>query len=217
MKSDTYKNGDQTLRVLSINASGRTADSVTRALSRNLVQALITHHGNIQVRRRDLSDGVSFVDAAWIDANFTAEENRSAEQKQALSESDQLVAELLNSDVLVIGVPIYNFGIPASLKAWIDMVARARKTFRYTDKGPVGLLEGKKAYLLVASGGVAVDSPLDYAVPYLRHALGFLGITHIEVISAERLNGRPDESLGLARAAINALFQTTPGAQQSAA
>jgi FMN-dependent NADH-azoreductase len=89
--------------------------------------------------------------------------------------------------VLVIGVPIYNFGVPATLKAWIDMIARARVTFRYTDQGPQGLLTGKKAYLLVASGGTPVGSAIDFATPWLKHVLAFIGITEVEVIAAERL------------------------------
>ena len=91
--------------------------------------------------------------------------------------------ELVAADVVVIGTPIYNFSIPASLKAWVDMVARARKTFRYTENGPVGLLSDKKAYIVVASGGVKVGSPADFATPYLRHALSFVGITDVDVDS----------------------------------
>ena len=92
-----------------------------------------------------------------------------------------VVTDLVN---LVIGVPIYNFGIPAKLKAWVDMIARARKTFRYTSSGPEGLLKGKKAFVIVPSGGVPVGSPVDFATPYLRHALEFVGITDVEFIGA---------------------------------
>jgi FMN-dependent NADH-azoreductase len=95
-----------------------------------------------------------------------------------------LIAELEAADTIVIGVPLYNFGIPAALKAWIDLIARARRTFRYTEAGPEGLLKDKKAYLVVASGGVPVGSDYDFATGYLRHVLGFVGITDVTVIDA---------------------------------
>jgi FMN-dependent NADH-azoreductase len=151
-----------------------------------------------------------FVNEAWISANFTAEEERSEEQRATLNFSDKLVEELQAADVLVIGSPIYNFGIPASLKAWVDMIARARKTFRYTENGPEGLLEGKKAYVVIASGGVAVDSPVDFATPFLRQALRFVGITDVEVIAADQLGINAEESIDSARAQIADLIHANP-------
>ena len=198
------------LKVLEIAASGRYEGSVSRMLSADLIGALEERHGEIELTRRDLSKGLRFVDDAWINANFTAPEARSAEQRATLAESDALVAELQAADVVVIGSPIYNFGVPAALKAWIDMVARARLTFRYTETGPKGLLEGKKAYLVVASGGVPVDSAVDFATPYLRHALGFIGITDIEVIAADQLNSKAHESIDAARVRIAELIHTAP-------
>lgn len=198
------------LKVLEVAASGRNDGSVSRRLSADLVGALEERHGRIALTRRDLGQGLAFVDEAWINANFTAAEDRSAEQRAVLAESDALVAELKAADVLVIGTPIYNFGIPAALKAWIDMVARARLTFRYTENGPRGLLEGKKAYVIIASGGVPVDSAVDFATPYLRHALGFIGITDVDVIAADRLNSRAEESIDAARVRIAELIHTAP-------
>lgn len=192
-------------RVLQVDASGRRAGSSSRALSDKLVGALRELHGEVALKRRDLSQGVPFVDEAWIGANFTREESRSGAQRDQLAISDMLVAELAEADILVIGVPIYNFGVPAALKAWIDMVARARKTFRYTADGPVGLLEDKKAYLVIASGGVAVDSEADFATPYMRHALRFLGISDIEVIAADRQNSRGEAAIESARRKIESL------------
>jgi FMN-dependent NADH-azoreductase len=113
---------------------------------------------------------------------------------------------LKTADAVVIGVPVYNFSISAALKAWIDMVSRARLTFRYTENGPVGLLAGKKAYVVVATGGVPVGSPMDFATPYLRHALSFLGITDVEVIAADRVNSNAGESMDRARAQIAELI-----------
>lgn len=192
----------QTTRVLEISASGRAAGSVSRQLSRDLISAIEDRHIDVDVVRRDLADGVPFVDQAWIESNFTPAESRSQEQREVLSYSDSLVKELQDADILVFGVPMYNFSIPAALKAWIDMVARARVTFRYTENGPKGLLEGKKAYLVVATGGVEVGSPYDFATPYLRHLLAFIGITDVEIIAAEKMNTQAEDSLDAARARI---------------
>jgi FMN-dependent NADH-azoreductase len=193
---------DKALKILEIAASGRRDGSITRQLSADLISALQDRFGPTEVNRRDLASDVPFVDEAWIEANFTPDEGRTQKHKDTLAYSDELVAELRNADTLVIGVPVYNFSIPASLKAWIDMVARARLTFRYTEGGPVGLLQGKKAYLVVATGGVPVGSPVDFATPYLRHALSFLGITDVEVIAADELNSHADESMDRVRAQI---------------
>ena len=190
------------LSILKVDSSGRYADSASRALTADLTDALVSRHGDAEIVERDLAGGIEFVDTAWIDANFTPTEERSDAQRATLGESDALVRELQEADVIVIGVPIYNFGVPAVLKAWVDMIARARLTFRYTDKGPVGLLEGKKAYVVIASGGVPVDSPVDFATPYVRQVLKFIGITDVTVIAADRLNARGATALDDARVAI---------------
>lgn len=204
MKALQAEGATPVLRVLRIDASGRVAGSSTRELTGRVVES-IANAGPVAVTRRDVSRGVRLVDEAWIDAYFTAEGDRSDAQRAELSQSDAMVAELKAADVVVIGVPIYNFGVPAALKAWIDMVARSGVTFRYTEKGPVGLLAGKKAYLVVASGGVAVDHPIDFATPWLRHVLGFLGITDVEVIGADRQNLVGETAVEMARARIESL------------
>lgn len=173
------------LRVLRVDSSGRAHGSVTRQLADLLIQGLAQRQP-VEVTTRDVAQGIPFVDEAWIGANFTDPAQRDAAKLAALAGSDALVAEVMGADVLVIGVPVYNFGVPAALKAWIDMVARARLTFRYTEHGPEGLLKGKKAYLVVASGGVPVGGAIDFATPWLKHVLGFLGIVDVEVIAAER-------------------------------
>ena len=216
MNSDSHGSGAD-LRVLRVDSSGRYAGSATRTLSGDLVQALEARYGRVDVVRRDLADGLPFVDAAWIEANFTSPEERSATHAETLARSDELVAELKRADVLVVGAPLYNFGIPAVLKAWIDMIARARLTFRYTDQGPVGLLTGKKAYLVVATGGVPVDSKADFATPYLRHALRFVGISDISVVEADRINQRGEVALEAARLQIADLIHTPPRLDAGAA
>jgi FMN-dependent NADH-azoreductase len=205
------------MRILEVSASGREKGSVSRQLTAELIEALEIREGDISVARREVGDGVSFVDEPWINANFTPDEDRTAAQQDVLSESDALVAELQSADVIVIGSPIYNFSIPAALKAWVDKIARARLTFRYTENGPEGLLKGKKVYLVIASGGVPVDSPVDFATPYLRQVLKFVGITDVDVIAADQLNSRADESIDAARVRIADLVHTGRSAANRAA
>ncbi len=199
-------------KVLEISASARSAASASRQLSRDLIAALDARHGNVEVTRRDLAQGVPLIDEAWVEANFTPEESRTERQRETLAYSDSLVAELKDADVLVIGTPLYNFSIPAALKAWIDMIARARLTFRYTENGPEGLLTGKKAYVVMATGGVPAGSPADFATPYLRHALAFVGITDVEFVAADKLNSEAEESMDRARARIAELVHLAPRA-----
>ena len=199
----------QTLNVLRVDSSGRYGSSSTRTLADNLIEALEVRYNRVETTRRDLAEGMPHVDEHWIQANFTPADERNAAHKEELHFSDSLVAELQAADVIVIGMPIYNFGVPAALKAWVDMVARARLTFRYTENGPEGLLKGKKAYLVIASGGVGVDSEVDFATPYMRQALAFLGITDVDVVTADQQNRRGSESISEARAQIADLVYTT--------
>lgn len=196
-------------RVLEISASGRRDGSASRRLSRELAHVIARRHETSEITRRDLADGVPFVDSGWIDAAFTPADERSEAQRAALAESDRLVDEIFEADVLVIGTPMYNFGPPAALKAWIDMIARAGLTFRYTQEGPVGLVNGKKAYVVVATGGVAVGSDADFLTPWLRLMLNFIGITDIEFIAADRLQADAGDALEAARREIAAIATMT--------
>ncbi|EFO31078.1 fmn-dependent NADH-azoreductase 1 [Roseibium sp. TrichSKD4] len=173
--------------ILKIDASARKTGSVTRELTDTLISRLIADVSDSHVVTRDVASGLPVIDETWIGANFTDAAERSDEQKNALKLSDELIEELRSADVLVIGVRVYNFGIPASLKAWIDLVARARVTFKYTENGPVGLLEGKKAYVVLASGGTKIGSDTDFASGYLKHVLGFIGIHDVTIVFADQL------------------------------
>lgn len=166
---------------LVINASARQHGSTSRQLTAQLADAL-----GGEVVERDLSQAIPQVDEAWIGANFTPADDRSADQDAQLSLSEALIAEIEAADTLVIGLPIYNFGMPAALKAWVDMVARARRTFRYTEYGPEGLLTGKRAFIVVTSGGTEAFSEIDFATPHLKHVLGFIGIKDVTVIRADQ-------------------------------
>ncbi|MEJ6397374.1 FMN-dependent NADH-azoreductase [Yoonia sp. 208BN28-4] len=168
--------------ILHIDASARHDDSVSRATTAQIIASL----SPTSVVHRDLvAEPLPHVDATWVAARLVPEDERSDTERQSLALSDALVSEIMDADTLVIGMPIYNFGMPAALKAWVDLVARPKVTFAYTPDGPKGLVEGKKAIVVVASGGVKMDSVADYATPHLRQVLGFLGITDVTFMSAD--------------------------------
>ncbi|MEM9754375.1 MAG: NAD(P)H-dependent oxidoreductase [Pseudomonadota bacterium] len=190
-----------TRTILRVDASARQTNSV----SRELTDRIIARSGATSVTVRDLADGLPLIDEAWVGANFTPADDRTDDQRATLALSDTLVEELKAADTIVIGLPIYNFGVPAALKAWIDLIARAGLTFRYTENGPVGLLEGKKAVIAIASGGTEAGSSIDFATGYVQHILGFLGITDVEVVAADRLMLDPGNAIAKANAQVDAL------------
>lgn len=187
--------------VLHIDASARRQGSITRDLSARIVERMNAR----RIIRRDLAMPLPQITEDWIDANFTRAEQRDQGQRDALTLSDQLVGELSEADTIVIGLPIYNFSVPAAFKAWIDLIARVGLTFAYTETGPRGLLSGKRAVLALASGGTAVGSDVDFASGYVRHVLGFVGITDVELVAADRMAVDPEASLRAARSAVAAL------------
>ncbi|MBV1908069.1 MAG: NAD(P)H-dependent oxidoreductase [Kangiellaceae bacterium] len=174
--------------ILQIDSSGRYDGSLTRQVSAKLASQLSASNPQLTVNQRDLATGLPFIDEQWIGANFTDPDQREDSQKATLEFSDSLVGELQRAEKVIISSPIYNFNIPAVLKAWVDLVARARLTFRYTDSGPVGLLENKTAYLVMASGGVPIGSEMDLATKYLIQFLGFIGITDVRVVDATKVD-----------------------------
>lgn len=195
-------------KILAIASSGRNNSSISRQLGETAIAGIQESLGVTDVTCRDVNHGIPFINENWINANFTAAEDRSPEQMEALALSDRLVAEVKAADLLIISLPIYNFSIPAALKAWIDLVARVQLTFRYTQNGPEGLLKDKKTLLLVASGGTAIDSPADFAIPYLRHALAFIGITDVTVIAAEQINAKGESTIEKAHSTLNEVIES---------
>ena len=190
--------------LLRVDASARRTGSISRDLNDRIVRKF-TNAGDVTVLTRDLADGLPLIDETWIGANFTPAGERSADQKAALALSDQLVGELQAADTIVIGLPIYNFGVPAALKAWIDLIARAGLTFQYGADGPKGLLSGKRAIITVASGGTEAFSDIDYATTHLKHVLGFIGVTDVEVIRADRTAIDMEGTVRAAQSAVDAL------------
>ncbi len=190
--------------LLHLNASARIEGSVSRDLAQQLVDRLA--RPDTEIVSRDIGTEVlPLLTEDWVGANFTPDEARTDTQKDVLALSDTLIAEIEAADTLVLGVPVYNFGVPAAFKAWIDLVARARKTFKYTETGSVGLLDGKKAFVVITSGGTASGSEIDFATPYVKHVLGFLGIHDVTVIAADQLMASDTDKIGAASAKIAAL------------
>ena len=198
------------MNVLQINASARTQGSNSTRLADDIAARLRARHPHANLKLRDLAvTPHPVLDEAALGALFTPAEQRSAEQAARVAEDDALIAELQAADVLVLGVPMYNFGVPAQLKNWIDAIARVGVTFRYTEKGPEGLLKGKKVYAALARGGRYRDTPADTQVPYLKTVLGFLGITDVHFVYAEGLNMGPEaaqQGFAEAEADLNAAF-----------
>ncbi len=191
--------------ILHINSSGRYQDSVTRQVSDLFVAHLKQESPALEVVQRDLAKGIPFVDESWIDANFTAAAERTESQKEALNFSDELVSELQNSEYIVIAAPIYNFSIPAVLKAWVDLIVRVNFTFHFTDDGPAGLLKNIKTYVVMASGGTAVGGEVDMASTYLKFVLGIVGLTDVNIIDSSEINYADDKNLSSAKSQIKRL------------
>lgn len=190
------------MNILEIHSSARVDGSHSSQLARDLVSGLTRAHPGAQVTVRDLAaQPHPALDEPALQALFTPEEQRTAEQRARVALDDALIAEIQAADVLVLGAPMYNFGVSTQLKNWIDAIARARVTFEYTAQGPRGLLVGKKVYVVLARGGLYRDTPADTQVPYLRTVLAFLGMTDVQFIYAEGLAmGADAERLALSGA-----------------
>jgi FMN-dependent NADH-azoreductase len=181
--------------ILYVTASIRPdTESVSRGLGQRLVEGLAAKTGATVTTRDIAANDLPYVSAERFAANLAPYAERTAEQTELAAIADTLIAELQAADTIVIASPIYNFGPPATLKAWADLVARAGTTFRYTETGPEGLLTGKKAYIAIASGGTPVGSDIDFMSRWLTFFLGFLGITDVEIVAADGIMGVDGEA-----------------------
>ena len=194
---------NQVLHILRLDASASGSASGSRNLGDQLLQGIIAQQPPVEVRTRDLNDNAEFIDAAWIAANLSAADERDAAAVQRLAYSDELIAELQWADQIVLTTPMYNFGVPATLKAWIDQVCRAGITFRYTQNGPLGLLDGKRVDIVITTGGAPLDSPVDFVSGYLRQVFAFIGIDDLEIFGADRMNSDSEASIERAQQQIN--------------
>lgn len=192
-------------KVLAIHSSIRCNDSISRELTEILANRIKGEES--EIIHRDLTRDIHFISEQSLNAVEKSPEERSLEDSKIALLSDTLIEELELADIIVIGAPIYNFGPPACLKAWADLVARANRTFLYADNGPIGLLKNKKAFIIAVSGGTAVNSNIDFLTPWLKHFLAFIGITNTEIISAESIYGENGENkIRLAKNYINKLI-----------
>jgi FMN-dependent NADH-azoreductase len=203
------------MNILQVNSSARVFEndqgSHSTRLANELSARLLADHAGATLTVRDLArQPHPVLDESALGALFTPAEARTPEQAARVALDDALIAEIQAADVVVLGVPMYNFGVTAQLKNWIDAIARARVTFQYTEKGPVGLLTGKTVYAVLSRGGVHRGTERDSQVPYLKSVLGFLGMTDVHFIYAEGLAMGPDaeaQALANARSEIEQLFQ----------
>ncbi|MEX2497855.1 MAG: NAD(P)H-dependent oxidoreductase [Wenzhouxiangellaceae bacterium] len=175
------------IRVLQVNSSLFGASGQSTGLADTFVEHVRRRHSDAQVTRRGLTpDAIPHLDEETFTAFTTPPEQHTPDQRQRLTLSDELIAELQEANLIVIGLPMYNFSVPSTLKAWFDHVARAGLTFRYTESGPEGLLKGKRAVVACARGG-RYSGEADTQTPYIRQFLGFLGIEDVEFVYADGL------------------------------
>jgi FMN-dependent NADH-azoreductase len=195
-------------KILHIISSPRGEASYSIKLGKSIVNKLITAYPGSRVNEHVLvNNHFPHLEEAQITSFFTPPQQRTSENVEALKHSDEAIQEVMDADILVIGAPMYNFSIPSTLKAWIDHIARAGITFKYDEKGPKGLIEGKKVYLAVTSGGIysgGAMKPYDFGTPYLQMVLGFLGITDISIVRAEGTS-MPDKKDTVIETAISSL------------
>lgn len=198
------------MNILQINSSARTTGSESTRLADAIVAKLQAATPGATLVRRDLAaQPHPAIDEATLGALFTPAEQRTAEQAARVALDDALIAQAQAADVIVIGAPMYNFGMTVQLKSWFDAIARAGVTFRYTATGPEGLLKNKKVYVTLSRGGMHKDGPTDTQVPHLKTLLGFLGLTDVSFVYAEGLGMGPEavaKAQSEADAEINAVL-----------
>jgi FMN-dependent NADH-azoreductase len=179
--------------ILQVNSSARAEGSHSTTLAHALVERIRADNAGATVTVRDLSRTPHLpLDDSALQALFTPADKRTPEQAARVARDDALISEIQAADVVVLGVPMYNFGVPGQLKDWIDAISRAQVTFRYTANGPEGLLKGKKVYVALTRGGQYRNTPSDTQVPYLKTIFTFLGMTDVQFVYAEGLAMGPE-------------------------
>jgi FMN-dependent NADH-azoreductase len=191
--------------ILRIESSIKGPAAVSRKLTDRIMARLLAAHPSADVVTRDLSGGVPQIDGNWLGAVFSPAEARDDGQKAIAATADAYLAEVKAADVLVIALPVYNFGVPAQLKSWIDQLARKGETFNYTETGPVGLLTGKRAIVAFTSDGTKIGSEIDFASGYVRHMLGFFGITDVQFVAADAMAYGAEAAVAKGEAEVDAL------------
>jgi len=200
-------------KLLFVSSSILGENSKSRALGLDFIETWKRRHPGTAVVERDLvAETLPHVTGAVLGAALTPAEKRSPEQAETAALADRLIEEIEAADVILLAVPMYNFSVPSTFKAWIDHIVRAGRTFRYGAEGPVGLLQNKKVVVVASRGGVyssGAGKSMDFHEPYLRGVLGFIGLKDVTFIYAEGLNIGPETAAGAldgARATIAELF-----------
>jgi FMN-dependent NADH-azoreductase len=175
--------------ILVINSSVRTTGSISRKLTGDVVDHFLRRHDGANVEYIDVGQiPFPYINDSWVTANLTPPDKRTPGQVEKLRTSDTLIAQLKKADIIVIGSPMYNFTVPATLKNYVDLICRAGHTFNYTETGPVGLLKGKRAVICVSSAGVPIGSPMDFVSGWLSQICGFIGIEDRSIISLSEID-----------------------------
>ena len=192
------------MKIYQIDSSARKEGSISRSLAKKLINKI--KKPDDEVIYRDLDDEMLFVSGLTESGMKIPEDKQTDGHKKMFKLSDKLVEELKDSDVIIISAPIYNFGPPATLKAWSDLAARVNTTFKYTPDGKrIGLLKDKKAYLVITSGGTKIGSEEDFLTPWLKLMLNFFGIMDVKIISADQMAIDYEKSIAKAEKEIEDL------------
>jgi FMN-dependent NADH-azoreductase len=182
------------MKVWHINSSGRDEQSQSKRITQQFIDSL-SQKTKIESSLLNVGAGLPLLTNEMIESYFTPAEQRTLEQESAIAVSNDIVKSAKESDVWIMGVPIYNFSMPAAFKAFIDLLCRVKETFEYGETGPVGLLENKKVYVVVTSGGTKIGSEVDFLTPWLTHCLGFIGINDVHFIHADIYSPEKDVAI----------------------
>lgn len=175
--------------ILRIDSSLFPEESVSGQLAEEVIERLQGEYGELNIVHRNLGEqAIPHLDKEWLEALNSSPEGRSEAQQAKMDFSNQLIHELQKADIIILGVPMYNFGVSSAIKAWFDHVARAGVTFRYTSNGPEGLLKNKQAIAISTRGGLHKDKPSDTQIPFVKNFLAFIGISDVKTVYAEGMN-----------------------------
>lgn len=194
------------MKLLRIDSSPLKEISTSRTIA-NALQQQLESKGYSTMNHRDLfyDNSITLGNQDRFTGYFTPEDQQSPAQKEAVAPSNELALEFAAADAIIIAAPMYNFGVTAPLKAYIDLISRNGISFDYTESGPVGLLKGKKAYVIVSTGGTPVGSEVDFVSSYLKTFLGFVGITDVEIIAADLTHTQKEEAINRAKNLISSI------------
>ncbi|MXS72634.1 FMN-dependent NADH-azoreductase [Flavobacteriaceae bacterium W22] len=193
------------LEILRLDSSSRYADSVSRHLTDHLVTRLLREYPEANVTTRDLAAGLPLPNEAFVDGSLYSMQNPTSVMQEAMQISNEMVAELITADVVVLGMPLYNWTVPSTFKSYIDHVSRLNTTFEYVDGVSQGLLRARSVYILFTSGGTGIGSEKDFATPYAKYLWQTLGIQHVQIIDASGLLFNPEEKIRNAKTQIDQL------------